>query len=657
VRRAALPVFLAVVAISFPSAADPLSWEALRTLASSAASDDDVLAEIASRSLGFVLQTRQVIELRSLGRGTAFLSRLVAVERTNPVARTGPTQPDESDAPMPTPPGSSVDPRPHLDPSSCDSAGSTGTPPADLESIALELDLADPFLPDGGRHRLAAAAGFLRLGLPSAACITLGPLLDVGTVDPDYACALLILSGVRSAFDCPLPDPVALARRDATTLPANAASAHAYLVGLDLLRSGRDPTSSEALLRGVEAQAPEYPFAVYQLAMIDLGRRHYRAASKALLATADIDRAREDAVSIADLSLLALGAIATENGLFAEAIETYRRIPPVSRAWAEATRGRAYAGLKSGDHADALGAVLVLKRGLRTVPWVDFPEIDLIEAMILVQACHMDEARGVATTSLARVRARLAALAALPDPTVCDAACRAAAHLDPNKAVGSATTAAPAVLGDAGVRRHARALVESQRERTVLDGPGREFSALASVRDRIGEESALRQASLEEAILLAAATDRADTIRLENDLVQFLVDLDAVRIDVLTFQMRELTETRGLSFHRQLLEGACARARRGLRGDDQIAWILSRGNVVLEEPDLRRLRECGVPWLVLDYLRSSAIKPPATRSAVDPAGRDHRLVWDFDGEFWRDEMKDIRVELPDRCGTGLSPPR
>jgi len=636
------------------AAAEPLTWEALAGMVRAGARDEAVLASVRRDGIAFDLTFERLRDLRAAGRTHAFLHLLVraAVDRRR-VAE------GEAAPPPALPPDTGVEaprlipdplPRggPPLDRRAClpmdwrpprDPNAATALAVASAEVAAAASTGAAGMGTVATSHRIAAWQVLRAAGLHAAACAVAREALLHWSTPIEYACGLLAIEESRASAECPLADPALPARVDLSTLPSNAVATHLFVVGSDLLSSGRGAALGREMLRAVPPDSAWRASALRRVAADLLATRQYRTATRLLVEALERARAAGDQAT-ADRTLLDLGRIAFENDLFDTAVHYYAKIDPRSPVWPRSAYERGWASLMAGHPGRALGAALTLRRlGLATMD--AYPDLGLLRAVAYVNACMYPEARAAAEEALRTVRGLEAALAAFAP-----AMDSAEAPFDPAAAID----ALPAI------EREAAGLVASwrnaRREAALLRDAAAARPGAEAVQAPLAEHEARLGAAVATALVGELRRLREAVFWTRARLLELSVDIDSEQRERLAVQVLDLDEERFRTARETLLAELPALARKGVSSAEVVAYAEIRApDAVLEESDIAALRYSGLPSDAIEEVRARFVRkpgpPPVT---VDPAGIDTRILWDFAGEFWSDELNGVRVDLPDRCG-------
>jgi len=631
-------LFLTVAASGW---AVPLSWEALSGLVWQGTSDEQILALVRREGVSFELTFDYVAALRAAGRSHAFLHALVhAVNKKTGEEESAPAAQDTGEGPprvLAVPRGG-----PEVKLSSCLPLDfrmpKGGEPDRVLSLAASEMDAALATEAAGMRevattHWIAAWQVLRKGGFENAACMVAREAMGRWYGPADYACALLAFEASQGAVECPLKDPTIPARVNLAQLPANVIAAHLYLVGRDLVRSGEGETMGRQMLMAVPEASPYRADALRRVALLLLEARQFRSATRLLIEA--LGAAKASGAS-ADLALVDLGRIAFENDLYDTAMYYYGQVDFRSRVWPRAVYERAWAALLAGNLSRSLGAVVALKHlGLATMD--AFPDLGLIKASAYASACMYPEARAAAEEALLVLKGLEAALG-LFGPAM-----DAPESLD----IKAAVEAFPAIE-----RSKARLLATFRTAKVELAllrgvmGPGTERFIQA-----LAEHVASIEAGTAKAVAAELRQLREALFWTRARLLELQVDLGSEERERLARQVLELEDTKRSSARDTLLAQLKDLARKGASTMEVIGFAEVRGpDAVLLPSDIEELRFSGLSSDAIEELKARfMIRAGPGPVTVDPAGIDTRVMWDFDGEVWADEVNGLRVELPDRC--------
>jgi len=695
-----------------PINARPISWDELQKMASSEVSDDEILRQVTERKLDFTIGVGKVRSLKELGRGSGFLVRLIRLnarlmgyvdetitfehrrdqtetppsgqvfngessdplplanqdrDATQVVTQETEQFPNQPIDPVQTPADATIDlmPAPDLKPSSC---------PSPIESTSI--------LESGYRiPRPEKALGLSRSGYPALACAVIGKAIARAQTPFAYGCSLLAAKEIRKKIHCPTHVLASVALRPVSAIPGNLVGTHFRFAGTDAFFENRVGDARAALER-VPPKSQDWTEAVLILGIIETAEtRTLASASSRLVALGRAADRFVEAFTLAklssrnerttELSLLSLGRIAHEMGLvelyddrnpdaerfsrarshFLRAVGISRLIPKSSSFWADAVYLRAWARLMAGDDPSALGQVRVLE-SLRKDAFLSWPDIAVIRVVAYRNVCMNDQALVVAEYAEEVLQRESKAMTRQLLPVSseeCDRLChqQAAKGLDLSRSIHRFRT----LLDYPEVRLPYNAWITARREVAELRAQSAShFQRWLRPLEQIQDEF---RVSAGMAVFFTMETMRR---KIERDaLVPLSVTIVDVRSSEMGFDFAGIadlqTEAEGGPTKKAFLRAMGKLARAGVSADDLNAEATQSWHEIrLDVEDLDALRAAGVPMRTLDYLEQTKLKRPERPGIrLDAWGRDSRVVWPFDGSFWKDELDGIRVELPDRC--------
>lgn len=697
-----IPILVLFVnSISF---SQPLDWQTFFQSASSKVSDDALLELVEKRGVSFEVSIDKIRLLRNIGRTHAFVQRLVEI-----VSRGIPQETTESISLLPSAKQEEL-PKPKSsfqDSSSVEfvlpktpSLQRIGTAPIEpdqclpqgvsvfsISKRGLSLkEVAKTFMngrqlfergefEDALKQWVWASLALSRNKYPATACGILRYAVNRYSMSPnninsqdasnqtpmdhqvlsdkDYACVLLLANEVRSKITCPFPNPYLFAERDAHSLPSNVVPFHGYFLGVDLMEEGGDAKQVRSLLEMVSSDHPDYVFALFQMAIIDIRENLFKSAAKRLLLLTELNDQRVDGVSLSELANLTLGRIAFENRLFYPAVYYYSLIPTASRLWVVATIEKAFAYLMLQNYGHAMGALVSLK-GYKDVPWANKPELELIRAEAFAHACMFDMARTVALGAQKVVEDLIKDIRDYI-PFIekasnfgCDTQCLKT--ISDQISINTVISKIPSLIGEGVIRRGLMALNQSLTEmNTIESDPNTQ-----SLKEVLWQTKDLYLSYVRRALLQSLMQYKNDLFSLRDRFTELMIDIESAEKDFLMYRVKEISETETGSRKAEFMNQVVELARKGLSGDEITSFVVSHAReITLTQYDIMTLRFNGVPLSTIDFISANMVKKGKLVAEVDPIGVDTRIVWDFDREYWSDELGGYSVEIPDMCKSGM----
>lgn len=160
-----------------------------------------------------------------------------------------------------------------------------------------------------------------------------------------------------------------------------------YVLG-EFFHEGQDWGRAVSFLDAVDSRAPDYGKAQYLKGYIEVQNELYKSAvesfQRAIIATEE----NESAPEVRDLAYLALARIAYRIGDYDASIYYYRKIPQGSYKQATAFYESAWVYFLKGDYSRALGTFHTLDS-----PYFKhyfYPEVWILEATAYLNLCHFD---------------------------------------------------------------------------------------------------------------------------------------------------------------------------------------------------------------------------------------------------------------------------
>lgn len=232
------------------------------------------------------------------------------------------------------------------------------------------------------------------LGLPAMAAAYLDLALQAPTPVEDYSDTFLKFLDASHQTEYLSANPLAI-RAKSTVIDKGARSAFLYFVGYSFVHGvNQNLEMARKTLNQIEEGDIHYVRAQILLATLDLRAPDYRFKSaaeslqRALTAVQKLDG--DEPRRLENLAWLTLGRIANENHAYAEADAFYRRVDVTSHQFAEAIIENAWGQLFSGHPERALGLTHALRSPRFKNMWM--PDVLLLEAVSYLRLCRYDQA-------------------------------------------------------------------------------------------------------------------------------------------------------------------------------------------------------------------------------------------------------------------------
>jgi len=236
-------------------------------------------------------------------------------------------------------------------------------------------------------------------GLPLSSYLVISRVVDAGQAHPGFVSAvpLLLKLSVLLEGDTSLLERLAI--YDEKDVPEDARDRVNYLAGRFSYVRGDLDAAEARLLRVGTTDEELYLRAKFLAAVVNVRQG---AAGKALEAFKDILRFREGsgarsdfAEKIYERTYLNMARLFYSVGDFETAIKYYSKIEKYSEFWLQTLFEASWAYFRLGDYSKAMGNLWTISS-----PYFEdefYPEAFLIEANILFERCHFDEALDIVT--------------------------------------------------------------------------------------------------------------------------------------------------------------------------------------------------------------------------------------------------------------------
>lgn len=238
--------------------------------------------------------------------------------------------------------------------------------------------------------RFGTAYAFANAGLLQSAAAQLVQLVLEGPRRPFFQTSFTQLRELRQKVDYAPPELERLAdfAGEISQFSQRFQDEFNYVLG-EFFHEGQDWSRAVSFLDAVSRDAPDFAKAQYLKGVVEVENELYRSAvqsfQEAILATERNNSAHE----ISELSYLALARIAYNIGDYDASIYYYRKIPTKSYKTADAFYESSWVYFLKGDYSRALGTFHTLDS-----PYFEhyfYPEMWILEATAYLNLCHFDK--------------------------------------------------------------------------------------------------------------------------------------------------------------------------------------------------------------------------------------------------------------------------
>ncbi|MEC8022508.1 MAG: hypothetical protein VX223_01150 [Myxococcota bacterium] len=414
-------------------------------------------------------------------------------------------------------------------------------------------------------------------------------LVDVLLEGPDkpfFQAAFWQLRQIRKVLNYSPPDLEELTRFSVGNFSRGFQDEYNYFLG-EFFYDYNNFTRALSFFEGVSTDAADYPKAQYLTGLVQVQNQLYGSAVRSFQ-NAIVAAENVNSSGVATLSYLALARLAYEAENFDAAVFYYRKVPTDSPKLPTAFYESAWTYFIKGDYGRALGTFQVLHS-----PYFNhyfYPELWILEATVYLNMCRANDAKEAIDQYNAQVEAMTIPLkrllSKLRTPADYWDALQGIVQGDEQYSIDPRI--AQPVLANVEFYNLYKTVRQIEREEAALQDVQGALGQFGT--DLLAKLAALRQSRLNEAgikVQQVLKQVEAELADYSVKKVELEVDIEAAAMDTLSDEMRGIT---------------------------------------LDEPD-ETVERGG----------SSAI-----------AGSDS-MSWNFEGEYWRDEIGGFRSSLVSRC--------